>query len=293
MADTSGQADIRNIKIDDLVKGFQDEEFVFRNFISVVSTSAREIRWVQKTAGVIDTPDTTAITASQIANVSHLTKPYVVSQSWTRNTSYIRKFMAETEWISEEDIKDNMVQLWATTIRDTTRAVIKQVNDHIYNVLTENQSPVNILTTASTAAWDTASYSGVDIIKDINTGIRKIRQNNYEPTHLFLSPKDFDSMISWLISSKGSSIPAFASNKLETGVVMEILGLRVVVSNSVAADSACIAAPQRAVTMHEFMSISTAEIIEPLIGRKYRVASEVIALLTDPSAVHLTTNTQA
>jgi len=264
MADSSGMQDIRNIKIDELVKGFADEEFVFRNFITVVSTGAREIRWAQKTAGVLDSTDTTGITASQIGNISHLALPVVAGPTWTRNTSYIRKFMLESEWISEEDIKDNMVQLWATTIRDVTRAVVKQVNDHIYNVMTENQSAVNILSTASTVPWDAASYTNVDIIKDINTGIRKIREQNYEPTHLFLSPKDFESMISWLISSKGSSIPSFASSKITDGVVMEILGLKVVVSNSVAADSATIAAPQRAVTMHEFMAISTAEIIEPL-----------------------------
>ena len=43
MADTSGQADIRGLDIDKLAKGFADEEILFKRFVTVSTTSAREI----------------------------------------------------------------------------------------------------------------------------------------------------------------------------------------------------------------------------------------------------------
>src|SRR3990167_976576 len=104
MADTSAMADIRGIDVDKLVKGFADEENVFKKFCTVTTTSARELRWFQKTAGFLDSVDTTAITASQIANTSSKSLPVSVEQSWTRNTSYIRKYFVESPLISYEDI---------------------------------------------------------------------------------------------------------------------------------------------------------------------------------------------
>ena len=86
MADASGQADIRGLNIDKLAKGFADEENVFKKFVTVSNTTAREIRWYQKTSGFLDSTDTTGITASQIANTSERSRPVVVEQTWTRTT---------------------------------------------------------------------------------------------------------------------------------------------------------------------------------------------------------------
>src|SRR3990167_3973212 len=105
MADSSGQAEIRGIDIDKLAKGFADEEFIFKNFLTVTPTSAREIRWYQKTSATLDSTDTTGITASQIANTAPLALPVVVERTWTRNTSYVRKYFVESPMISDEDIK--------------------------------------------------------------------------------------------------------------------------------------------------------------------------------------------
>src|SRR3990167_9797961 len=121
MADTSGMAEIRGIDIDKLAKGFADEEFIFKQFLTVTTTSAREIRWYQKTAGTLDSTDTTGITASQIANVSHGALPVVIEQSWKRNTSRVQKYFVESPWISFEDIRDSDPDVLATNVRDLTR----------------------------------------------------------------------------------------------------------------------------------------------------------------------------
>jgi len=108
-----------------------------------------------------------------------------------------------------------------------------------------------------------------------------------------LSPKDFDSLMTWLISTKGASIPQYSSSVIGTGSIVTFLGLQLVVSNSVVADSAPIAALKQAVTYWEFSPLSVNTIYdERMAAHKIIARARGIALLTDPKCVHLTTNTQ-
>lgn len=287
----SGEQNIRGIDIDKLAKGFADEEIIFKKFCTITPTSAREIRWYQKTAGFLDSTDTTGITASQIANVAPLALPVVVEQSWTRNTSYIRKYFVESPIISDEDIRDSDIDIIATNIRDLTRAVARQVDSRIYNVISEDQTAVNITTTPTMAAWDVAGSA--DPIRDILSGSKLIRNQGYEINDLVLliSPTDYANLMGWLISTKGASIPSFASDKIESGVLMKLLTARIVVSNNTVADNALLFVPQRACTWKTFVPITARSIEEVGIGTKIRVWEEGEAILTDPKAVCLITNT--
>ena len=292
MADTSGEADIRGISIDKLAKGFADEANIFKRFVTVSKTSAREIRWYQKTAGFLDTPDTTGITASQISSVGFKALPNVIEQSWTRNTSYIRKYFVESPTISIEDIKDADIDILATNVRDIVRAVARQVDKRIYDVLTDNVSGTpfdgsSVTSAAATAdGWDDAVTG--DPIKDIMAGITSIRNNSYDTTNLvmILHPDDHSALLQYLISVKGSSIPNFSSEKVKTGVVMEILGVQIVVSSNATTDYAVMFVPQRAVTWKSFMPITSVVIDDAGIGKKIRCWEQGEALLTDPNACY-------
>ena len=154
MPDTNAMADIRGIDIDKLAKGFADEQNVFKKFCTVSTTAAREIRWFSKTSGFLDTADTTAITASHIANTSFKARPFVSEQSWTRNTSYVRKYFVESPLISDEDIKDTDIDILSTNVRDLVRAVERQIDARIYTVISTG---TGVLTGASTQdGWDDA-----------------------------------------------------------------------------------------------------------------------------------------
>lgn len=293
MADNSGQAEIRGLQIDKALKGFADEEFILRKFVTVTPTSAREVRWYQKTSGILGATATTATAAN--LETDQLALPTVVEQSFTRKTSYVKKWFVESPILSDEDIKDSDVDILATNLRDLTRAVAYKEEKHIYNVITENDTPSTINTNATNAAWNAASYTGVNIIEDLMEAKMNIRNYGYDPEGavLLLSPLDHKSLLTWLIDGKGSSIPSFASSRVGDGVVMEILGLRVVVSTIVTADKALVFVPQRACTLKEFVPITSAVIKDEGIGSKIRVWLESVALLTDPRAVNLITNTQA
>lgn len=293
MADTSGQADIRGIDIDKLAKGFADEQFILKKFVTVSKTKAREIRWYQKTAGILDSTDTTGITASQIANTSDGSLPVVAEDSWTRNTSYVRKYFVESPTISMEDIKDSDIDVLARNVKSLVRAVSNQVEQRIITILGDSLGTGgNAQTAAATGTgWDDTT-SG-DPIKDIMLAKSNIRTFSYnaEGIVLYMNQVDHSNLLQFLITVKGSSIPSFSSKKVESGVVMEILGTRVVVSNNMTSDTVICFVPKEACTWKSFMPIRSVVMDDPGIGKKIRVWEEGEAILTDPKAVHVITDT--
>ena len=292
MADTNAMAEIRGIDIDKLAKGFADEESIFKKFVTNTSTKAREIRWYQKTSGFLDSSDTTGITSSHIANISFKARPFVVEQSWTRNTSYIRKYFVESPWLADEDIKDTDIDILATNVRDLVRAVENQVDTRIWDILTESRLVTNINLRQTSGAWN---GTGMDPILDIMKAKQLIRSSGYNPEGaiLFLNSTDHMYLLWYLISNKGSSIPAFASQKMENGVVMEILGTNIVVSENVTEDYAALVVQGRAATWKSFIPITSTLIEDKGIGTKIRVWEEGECILTDPKAVTLISGTRA
>lgn len=292
MADTSAMADIRGIDVDLLAKGFADEVLVLKKHLRVSSTKAREMRWFQKTAGFLDSTDTTGITASQIANAGYGSVFAVAEQSWTRNTSYARKYAVESPWFTIEDLKDTDVDLLATNVRDLVQAVANQVDTRIYNVLTESLSPSNIQTTAATAdGWDDLVTGNP--VADLLEAKRLLRTQRYNPEGavLYIHPTEHKNLLNFLINVKGSSIPNFSSERVKDGVVMSLLGLRVVVSLNATTDYALVFIPQVAATWRQFMPLQSVIVDDPGIGKKIRVWEEGEALLTDPKACVLITDT--
>lgn len=290
MADTSAMADIRGINVDKLAKGFSEELITLKNLVNVSTTKAREIRWFQKTAGILDSTDTTGITASQIANTDFKSRPVVVEQSWTRNTSYVRKYFVESPWISDEDIKDTDVDILATTVRDLTRAVAQQVNLRIWNVISEGGTATNLNTVAITDEWDdTTNMIPVSNMIDAKAYLRSYGYNP-EGAIFLINDTTHKHLMNWLTVTKGVSIPNFASELLVKGRVMEILGLNVVVDVNVTADKALIFVKDTIATWKEFSPITAVTISDPGIGKKVRVWEEGECILHDPKAGCLLTN---
>lgn len=292
MADTAGQADIRGIYVQKFVTGFADEDVVLKQYCRQSTTTAREIRWYQKTAGFISPATTSGITGNLSANTAYRAVAPVAQQTWTKNTSYVRKYFVESELISLEDEKDTDVDIIATMMRDLLRSVADQIDTRIYNVGTENLSPSTIQTTAATGTgWDDATNGNP--IKDLLAAKRLIRTQRYSPEGaiLYIHPVEFENMVNYLITVKGSSIPNFSSEKVRTGEVMEILGLRVIVSLNATTDYAWVFVPQMAVAWKQFTPLTSEVERYAGKGKKMFVWEEGEALLENPKASVLITDT--
>lgn len=292
--DIAGEQDIRGINVQKAVVGFSDNANIFKQFVRNSNTKNREVRWFQKTAGFLDTTPTSGITASQIPKGAERALPWVTGPQHTRNTSRILKFFIGSQTISMEDINDTDVDILGTTIRDLVLAVARQVDIHIYNILTESQTPVDILTTAATGAgWDD-TVNG-DPILDLLIAREKIIVQGYplEGAVVAMNPIEHRHLMNFLISVKGSSIPNFSSEKVRSGVTMELLGLKVIVSEHVITNSVAVWLPSFSANYKKFLPITSAVIDDPGIGKQIRVWEEGICLLTDPKSVHLTSVTIA
>ena len=275
------QANIRGIDIQKAATGYADEENVFKKFLTVVPTSAREIRWYQKTAGFLTGPSTTGITTNFIANTAELALPVTIEQSTTRQTTYVRKYFAETPWISEEDIKDSDPDIFAINVRDVVRAVENQVDKRIYSMLSGSFA---LSGNAAGTGW-TDTTNG-NPIQDFLSGSALIRGQSYDTANLvaLMHPNQTKALLTYLITTKGSSIPNFSSELVRDGVLLKLLNFRIVESKNCDEYTIVMFVPERAATWKTFMPITTAIKTEEGIGRKLRVWEEGEILVTDINA---------
>lgn len=283
MADSVEMQDIRGLDIDKIAKGFAEESYIFKSDCTVAKLTGDSIRWFSKTAGTLS-----ATLPSKIANVSPLASPETIEQTWTRTTSYPRKFFVEG-FISMEDITGAELDVLATTVRDLTLAITKEVDAHIWDVMSESQSAVNIQTVAAGAVWDV--IADAQIIEDIMALKKMISDYNYNPegASLYITPSDYRYLVSHIIATKGSAIPGFSSEKIKSGIVMQLLGINIKVSNNVTSDYALMIVPKRATTFRQQYSITARKVIEEGIGTRIRVWESGIAYNTDPKAIVLLT----
>ena len=225
-----------------------------------------------------------------------------MEQGWERQTSYIRKYFVESPWISIEDIKDTDTDILATNVRDLVRAVARKVDLRIFSILTNaleatptlplTNGAVTVQNTAATADGWNDPVTG-DPITDILNGKQLIRAQGYDPEGSMLGMNSIEHkfLLQYLINVKGSSIPSFSSEKVRSGVVMEILGCNVVVSENFTTDWVYQWVPSRAATWKAFSGLSSVVIDEPMIGKKIRVSESGECILTDPKAVHIISDT--
>ena len=289
MADKSGQADIRGIDINKMAVAYQNEALIFKKLIRVSKTSAREIRWYQKTSGFLTQSSPAANKA-----VAEGALPFVNETSWTRNTSYVKKYFEESPMINMEDESDSDVQVFLKNLQDLTDSISYSVDADIWDVISESQSPTNINDVTATAAWDAAS--GQDPFEDIMEAIQLIREQTKRKLRngvLLVSAKGEKDLLVWLVSTKGSSIPQFASEKVESGILTAIAGLRVIVSENVTADYALVGDLYQAAEYKQFKPLTTAIIKEEGIGRKIRVWEHGITILEKPKFISLISNTES
>lgn len=291
MADSVEMQDIRGLDIDKLVKGFALTEYVFKETLCTVSnTIGDSIRWYQETAA-----DLTATAPSVVANISRLSNFPTLEVTWTRNTSYVKKYAAE-DFISAEDIKSADVDVVARTVLRLTRAVAKQVDTDIWNVITESQSPSNInsVAIASGSEWDSATIANRDPIQNVLDAKRKIWESNYDignNGYLLLNPKDYANLMGNANIRNAGQF--YSSTITENGRLETLCGLKIIVSNNVTADYAAVVVAKTAATFKQFTPTSSRAIEDAGIGTKFRVWELGINLLTDPKAVTLISNTAA
>jgi len=285
MVETAGQALIRDVDITKGAIADFEEALIFKNLISSSSTKSREVKFWVKTSGYL-----TLTAPAKLSNIAPGARPFVAETSWTPTTKYTIKYMLDSPMINMEDESDSEVQVFRDNAKDVVEAIANDVDNDVWDVITENQTPVNINTIAATGTWGAAS--GQDPFEDIMDCKRIIRQQTKRSIRngiLLINALAEKDLLVWLVSTKGSSIPNFASEKVGTGTLSGIAGLQVVVSENVTATYAAVGDFKQAAEYRTFKPLQTWIITEEGIGRKIRVSTNGTAILKKPKFVALIT----
>lgn len=276
---------IRGLDIDKMLKGFALTNYIFKNMVTNTTTDGDSVRWYQETASDL------TMTTPGTFEVSPLAEFDTLEVDWTRLTSYPIKYAVEGT-VSREDIMSADIDVLGRSILRLTRAIVKKVDSVIYNVMSENQTPSTIGTAAATGTgWDDTTNGNP--ILDIMAGLQSIAENDYDTAGcvVAMNPKNYKDLLNYIVTVKGASIPAFSSEKVETGVVGTLVGCKLVVSNNVVADSVWMGLPARAVTWRSFENLKSET--ENIMGKGTKIAvwENGVATLTDPKAAYLITDT--
>lgn len=282
----TGTASIRANFYDKTVKGFATATYKFKQAVSIVSTSAWNNFFFRE--------NSTALSAQPGNNIKGISRGAAFPQAvvnWDRIQANILKFGLE-DTIHWEDILANDIDVRDRTLFRIAEGVAKAVDDYIWDILTESQSPsaIQSVTIAAGYAWNEASAA---IFDNFGSARRLIATKNYPISDLiaFVSPRGYQDILTYLYG-KGSQAPTVGSDVALNGEVTNVNGIRIVVSNSVTASYALVVVPQRCATYRELVPLSTTTTEDPYKSVRVRSVEEGVLQLTDPNCCVLLKNTQ-
>ena len=288
------QANIRGLEIDKVVKAVTYTDYVFKSLCLVSSISTDSVRWYRKTNAATVLSPTAPSTGK---NRSPMSKFQILESDITRTTSYTKEY-GYGGVISMQDVDTADIDMLAFTVVDLTKAVIRDVDSDIWDVLSNSRvtptsgtdgGQINLVTTSG--AWTDGASNPIRDLLQARRALLVSGGYTQNPT-IVLSPTDYANLISYLIFAKGSSIPAFSSSLAQGGKVLELAGMPIMVSPNVTADYAIAVIPQVSCTWKSLHDTTSAIIDHPGIGKEIRVWESGIAILQNPRSVCLISNTQ-
>jgi len=289
---TAGQADLRKENFSKIVTGFALQEYRMKQVCMTQSSNSWQETYYQETA-----TELSGGTGSAVKGVPRLANFPYGEVVWTEQTKRLEKYGMEGT-ISWEDIHTNNIDVIARTLLRIARAVSKAVDDEIWAVISNGQSSATLINGVTITAgneWDSATIANRDPIQDILNAIKEIQTYNYDPLggngYLILSPKDYANLLG--NANVRNAGQFYTSDVTRNGRVGRLLGLSVIVSNSVTADYALVCVGKECATWKEAKALGVVTIEDPGIKTTVRAWEVGVTQLTNPRAVCLISNTQA
>ena len=282
-----GTTELRKEVVDKVIKGFATQAYKFKQAVSISTTNAWKNTYFRESSEALTGPTGNAIRG--IPRGANFPQAVV---KWEKVETFIEKYGLEDN-IFWEDILTNDIDVQSRTLFRIAEGVVKAVDDEIWDVLTESQSPVNIHTIdlGGTGQWDKAASAA--IIDNLMECKQKIGQYNYPTNNLmaFISEKDHRSIVTYLADS-GAQFPDVGTDMARNGRIGKIVGINLVVSNSVTASFALVVVPKICGTWKSAVPLRTETVKDPFKSTKIRAVEMGVTQLTDPGAVCLISYTQ-
>lgn len=283
-----GELELRKEVVDKAIKGVADATYTMKQAVSIETTGAWKNYFVREASTVL-TGDTLH---SQKGLARGENFPQAVVE-WEKVPTWLEKHGLE-ENIFWEDILTNDINVQKRVLFKIGEGVAKSVDDEIFEILSEAQSPTNIhtftISLASQQHWDQASCA---IIDDLMRCKQMIGTYNYPTSNLmgFINQRDHRSMVKFVTDS-GAQFDKLGDETARNGRVQGLVGIKLIVSNVVPASNALVLVPKLCGTWKQAVPLTTNVESDPFKSTRIRAVEMGVTQLTDPKAVCLIQGTE-
>lgn len=284
---TTGMSELRKEYIDGAVKAVALAEYKLKTLCTIDSSSA----WIE-TYYRESNAELTGGTGSAVKGIPRLS-PFPYNEvTETKVQSWILKYGMEGV-ISYEDATKNNIPMIQRTLLRIGRAVSYAIDVEIESQMNTNAG--NSVTISSGYEWNASVVANRDPIKDILDAIQTMRADNLNALngngYLVVNGTDYTNLIS---NSKVINNPSFkTADVVSNGVVGEICGLKIMVTEAVTADQAYVVIAKEAMTWKEAHALEVLQIEDPGIKTTIRAYEMGVCQVTTPNAICKITNTRA
>jgi hypothetical protein len=288
---TTQGAGIRKEFIDGAVKAVALMSYKMKTLCTVDSSDSFTETYYRETNGDL-TGGTTATATFNIKGVPQLAPLPYGEVTETKVSQPILKYGMEG-MISFEAGQNSIIPIVQRTVLRIGRSVAKAVDTAIEAVC--SASAGNTFGLTAGYEWDSATIQNRDPIKDILNAIQYLRADNIDALngngYLVVNGTDYTNIIS---NSKILNNPTFKlAQNVENGVVGEICGLKIMVTEVVTADQAYVVMAKEALTWKEATPLTVVQIEDPGIKTTIRAFERGCCQIPSPNAVCKITNTRA
>lgn len=288
MVDTAREADTRKEYIDSAVKAVALMEYKLKTLCSIDSSDSWTESYFQETN---TTESTGGGAGNSVAEVPQMAPFPFIEPSWTKVSTVVRKYAGEYV-LSIESQSTATIPMLSRAVLRVGRTVAYAVDAAIEAVLSGSAGNSVSITVGN--EWDSDTVANRDPVKNILDGIQTIRADNLDPLngsgYLVLNGTDYTNLIS---NSKFTNNPSFkTADVVSNGVVGQVAGLKIMLSEAVTADQCYIVIGQEALTWKQAEPLKVVMIEDPGKSTTIRAWERGVCQIPVPNAVCKITNTR-
>ena len=259
-ADTEREADLRKEFIDSAVKAVVKIEEKWRAMCAIDKSDAYTESYFKET----NADSTDGGTYHSIKGVPEFAAFPYVDVTETKTSAVIEKYAA-TSLISLEANQYATVPMLQRKIYRIGRKIIYQVDKAIHEACTTVTTGYgNTVAIGAGYEWDSDTIANRDPIKDILDAIQTLRVDGIDALNgsgrLVVNGTDYTNIIS---NSKVINHPTYEAGVMQNGQVGKLLGLTIVVSEIVTADSAFVLVAKQGMVWKQANALKTATTVTP------------------------------
>lgn len=288
MPDTDREADLRYENIDRAVKAVAATEYKLKNLCQIDTSDA----WTETYFRETNDDTTDGLTGSAIRAVPQYSPFPFFDVTETKVQSIIQKYAGESI-ISLEAEQNATIPMLQRKIYRLTQKITYQVDKAIESVMSASAGNSYALTAGN--EWDSATPANRKPVYDLLYAVNMLRADGIDALngqgYLVVNGTDYTNIIS---NQQVLAHPTFKSvSAVESGVVNELCGLKILISETVTADQAYVVVSQLALTWKAASPLTVRTIEDPGKSTTIRAWERGVCQIPVPNAVCKITNTRA